>query len=92
MKIKVAIISVLGFLVFFSCEKKQTNYDYIEGFTQGTTYHITYCSDNAKVEKTKVDSILNDFDLSLSTYKPQSIISKINRNEKNIVQFRTGPS
>ena len=85
MKIKLVLVSVLAFAVLNSCVNEKTNYDYIEGFTQGTTYHITYCTDFAKIDKSEVDSILHDFDLSLSTYKPESIISKINRNEKNIL-------
>jgi len=34
--------------------------------------------------KKEIDSILHDFDLSVSTYNPNSIITKINTNQKNV--------
>ena len=33
----------------------------------------------------KVEKILDDFDMSLSTYKDSSIVSRINRNEDAVV-------
>lgn len=56
----------------------------IEGFAQGTTYHISYVDTQNRNFQTEIDSILNAFDLSVSTYKPNSIISRINANEKNV--------
>ena len=56
----------------------------VEGFAQGTTYHITYLDANERFFKNEIDSILHNFDLSLSTYNPSSIISKINTNQKNV--------
>lgn len=57
----------------------------IEGEAQGTTYHITYF-DNAKRDfKPEIVQILKDFDLSVSTYIPNSIISRINSNEANVI-------
>lgn len=51
------------------------------GYAQGTTYSITYFSRNNINYQKEVDSILKAFDMSLSTYKDQSIISRINRND-----------
>jgi thiamine biosynthesis lipoprotein len=56
----------------------------VEGFAQGTTYHITYLDEKERFFKNEIDSILHDFDLSVSTYNPNSIISKINSNKKNV--------
>ena len=56
----------------------------VEGFAQGTTYHITYLDEKERFFKNEIDSILHDFDLSVSTYNPNSIISKINTNQKNV--------
>lgn len=72
---------IIIIILFFSCEETKEFYK-IEGEIQGTTYHITYegFHDNLKNE---VDSILHDFDMSLSTYEPNSIISQINQG-KNI--------
>lgn len=62
----------------------QFNHTYLmEGFAQGTTYHITYIDSTYKFIRLQeeVDSILNDFDNSVSTYNPSSIISRINSNQ-----------
>ena len=56
----------------------------IEGFAQGTTYHITYFDDQERDFQPEIDKILQDFDLSVSTYIPNSIISRINSNQKNV--------
>lgn len=56
----------------------------IEGKAQGTTYHITYFDSKNRNLQPEIERILKDFDLSVSTYIPNSIISKINRNEKNV--------
>jgi len=56
----------------------------VSGFTQGTTYHITFETRSARDLKPLIDSILQDFDYSLSAYIPNSIITKINQNEPGI--------
>ncbi len=56
-----------------------------EGYAQGTTYHITYFDKKNRDFQPEVEKILADFDKSVSTYLPTSIISRINRNEKNVV-------
>ncbi|WP_310560589.1 FAD:protein FMN transferase [Flavobacterium sp.] len=57
----------------------------IEGEAQGTTYHITYFDPQNRDFQPEIVQILKDFDLSVSTYIPNSIISRINSNEKNVV-------
>ncbi len=59
----------------------------IAGFTQGTSYHITYQapgSDSVNYQP-EIDTLLHRFDLSLSTYVPHSVISRVNRNEPHVV-------
>ena len=51
------------------------------GSTQGTTYNIRYMSTNAIDYQSDIDSVLHAVDLSMSNYKEESTISKINRNE-----------
>ncbi|MCF6367188.1 MAG: FAD:protein FMN transferase [Bacteroidales bacterium] len=67
------IISIL----FSSCGES-TEFYKIAGETQGTTYHIMFEGKQPDF-KQGVDSVLRDFDMSLSTYEPNSIISKINQ-------------
>lgn len=75
----------LFFLFFTISGIAQKDLMLVEGFAQGTTYHITYLDKNERFFKTEIDSILHDFDLSVSTYNPNSIISKINANRENVV-------
>lgn len=56
----------------------------IQGEAQGTTYHITYFDIANRDFKPEIVQILKDFDLSVSTYIPNSIISRINSNQKNV--------
>ncbi len=55
------------------------------GRAQGTTYHITYFDLKNRDFHAEIEKILSDFDKSVSTYIPNSIISRINSNQKNVV-------
>lgn len=72
-------------IVLFSCKPDTGELIKISGEAQGTTYHISYYGDNNVSYKIAVDSIFKKIDSSLSTYLPASIISRINRNEKDIL-------
>ncbi len=64
----------------------------LQGFTQGTTYHITYQHPTETDLTEQIDSLLRNFDASLSSYDSTSIISAINRNDlgvKTDSMFRT---
>ena len=50
----------------------------INGIAQGTTYTASYFATDSLVTKAQIDSILNVIDLSMSLYKPQSLINKFN--------------
>jgi len=57
----------------------------IEGNAQGTTYHIMYFDKQNRDFELEIEQILKDFDLSVSTYIPNSIILRINSNDKNVI-------
>lgn len=76
MKKYILFISIVG-IIFFSCQKTSEFYK-IAGETQGTTYHMIYEGEHPKLKK-QVDSLLQVFDMSLSTYEPYSTISKVNQ-------------
>jgi len=59
----------------------QGDYHSLQGFAQGTTYHITYQHPTETDLQYNIDSILRNFDASLSSYDSSSIISAINRND-----------
>jgi thiamine biosynthesis lipoprotein len=70
-------------LLLFSCGTIPTNKSLVSnfGYTQGTTYNIRYMSPNGEDLKNDINRVLQQVDYSLSTYKTESTISKINRNE-----------
>jgi len=72
--------------ITYSCRPYQQRGYYVslEGPTEGTSYHITYESKDSINYQSEVDSMLRQFDLSLSTYEPASIISRINRDEPDV--------
>ena len=65
----------------------------LDGFAQGTTYHIIYkqpyslgffLNRNMHDYQEEIDSLLKEFDKSLSVYLPESVISRINYNDKDV--------
>ena len=75
----------IAFLLLSIVYKAQTDPFKIEGYAQGTTYHISYFDIQNRDLSKEIEKILKDFDQSVSTYVPSSIISRINKNEKNVV-------
>ena len=74
----------LIFLLFFTIVNSQNQPVKVDGEAQGTTYHISYFDTKNRDFKPEIVQILKDFDLSVSTYIPNSIISRINSNQKNV--------
>lgn len=74
------ILLLIGSLWVITNNQKKLEYKKIQGSIFGTIYAITYQSDLDIKED--VTQELNRFDYSLSPFKEQSIISKVNRNEK----------
>ena len=60
--------------------KPKVEYIHNEGKTQGTFYSATYLQPEGIDLQSKIEEKLQQFDLSLSTYNPNSIISQINNN------------
>lgn len=86
---KAIIYLILGLLFLaaaFIYKSKQpeseTKVEYIhnKGKTQGTFYSATYFQPEGIDLQPKIEARLHEFDLSLSTYNPTSIISQINQN------------
>ena len=84
MKLLIFACTVLIVTIWGCSSDKPANYRKISGFTQGTTYHITY-EDKANLDFTEaVDSIFKKFDLIFSQYIPNSIVSRINHNDPTV--------
>lgn len=80
---QVLILLIVGIL--YSCGKNPPSHNYLEGEAFGTTYHIQVYSQDQGDLKTGVDSVINALNHSLSTYIPDSDISKINRGDSTVV-------
>ena len=79
---KVWSFIILIFLLI-SCESEKSNSILVSDFgqTQGTYYHIKYMIEDGESLKKNIDSLLIVIDNSLSTYNPNSLISRINNGE-----------
>jgi len=84
---KKVLFIFLAFASLLGCNTapKQKQYVYFEGLTQGTFYHVKYFDSDMQNFQPQIDSLLANFDLSLSTYIPNSIISRMNRNEADVL-------
>lgn len=76
------LVGVLFLLGLFGCSN-ESKIDTIElnGFAQGTTYHIVYINSNGDNYQRAIDSLLIEIDNSLSTYNKKSIITKFNQTD-----------
>ena len=74
---------ILVFITFFSCsELKKTS---LSGFIFGTSYNIQFYSSGNSNYSNEIVDIFKEIDMSMSTYKKTSIISRVNNN--NSVQL-----
>jgi thiamine biosynthesis lipoprotein len=74
--IKIVLVAVI-ITLSWACQP-QKEYIRTEGLIFGTIYHMSY--ESAEDLSDTIQSTLNAFDWSMSTYKEASVISKINRN------------
>ena len=73
-------------MVMIACQPSVNEKVYlIEGEAQGSTYHIKYIAERDENLKPAIDSILEVIDRSMSTYRPDSAISKINQGDTTVV-------
>jgi FAD:protein FMN transferase len=86
MKVFKPFCSLVVVLLFFSCQQEsKPTFFIIQGEAQGSTYAIKYIANEEVTSKSEIDSLLTAFDLSLSTYRPDSKISKINAGDSTVV-------
>lgn len=76
---KVIIFLLLATSVW-SCQEKRTE---INGTAQGTYYYISYYSASGENLKQEIDSILDTYNQSVSTYEENSVINRFNRNHNS---------
>ena len=75
---KIILAAGLWILMFTAC-RKQKQYFEESGSVFHTIYHIKY--EGSEILTEKIDAEFQKFNLSLNPFNPNSIISKVNRNE-----------
>lgn len=78
-------IIFLAILMVSGCKPVKSEYRKVTGFAQGSDYHITYEDRKGKDYSEEITALLKKFDKSLSIYDSTSIVSRINRNEPDVV-------
>ncbi|NNC49759.1 MAG: FAD:protein FMN transferase [Flaviramulus sp.] len=77
------ILLVFLITIGFSCKKSEVKNTKLSGSVFGTSYSIIY---DSKINyETQFDSLFYVINKSLSTYQVNSDISKLNRNESNVI-------
>ncbi|MBI9034444.1 MAG: FAD:protein FMN transferase [Bacteroidales bacterium] len=77
------IIIVSAVLIMASCtqQKPQLQRQELIGQAQGTYFRIVYYDTTMTISNVEVDSLLDAFNYSASTYQKNSVISRVNANE-----------
>ena len=79
---KLPVVVLINFFLLNSCINE--NIIPIIKFTgeaQGTYYAVTYFDTSGRNFQNEIDSLLDAFDQSVSVWVPNSVISKVNRND-----------
>ena len=84
MSIKSTLLYFFLFIALSFCTLAQ-KFIKINGFTQGTTYSLTFGADNSSFFQKGIDSILSQIDQTFSSYNKNSILNKININQQDVV-------
>ncbi|MBN2614471.1 MAG: FAD:protein FMN transferase [Bacteroidales bacterium] len=78
------MLSVMA-VSFSGCAPDNEHRVNLKGSAQGTYYNITYYDAQNRNFHAQIDSILNAFDMSCSLWKPNSVISRVNRDDSTVV-------
>lgn len=82
---RISILIVFALTLLNCTQKDGSSYERMTGEAFGTSYNITLRSDSSNVEQRQIDSLIITVNKSLSTYDPNSLISRINRGESDVV-------
>jgi thiamine biosynthesis lipoprotein len=78
------LLGVFSLLLLASCGSGYHK-DFVAGDALGTTYNITYITEDPLELQNQFDSVFRAVNRSMSTYLPDSDISRINRGDSTIV-------
>jgi len=85
MKNQIIPVLILAILISGCSGQQSPKKMSIAGEAQGTYYAITYYDVQERNLQPKVDSLLQSFDQSVSLWVDQSILSKVNRGDTNVL-------
>jgi len=87
LKFKNSLFLIVFVSLLFSCKEHKQEFvrNDANGAALGTTYNLIYFSDKTLDLKLQIDSVFAVINQSLSTYIPESDISKINRGDSILV-------
>ena len=71
-----------------SNEHKEITYLQLEGYAQGTTYHIVYKDSLNRNLQAEIDRMLRVVDSSVSNYKPYSLITQFSELRDTTTWFQ----
>ena len=77
---KYILLSLVALFLVSSCTRQPQNV-ILNGFAQGSTYHIVIAQDTTAGIMNSIDSLINRIDKSLSIYNSSSLLSKVNANQ-----------
>jgi thiamine biosynthesis lipoprotein len=80
----ISLIILLISILFVACDKNG-KYVFNQGFDHGTTYHITYENPDGTDLEEGIVQVMKKVNNSLSTFDPNSIISKVNQNRGTVL-------
>lgn len=80
------ILFLVIFTLLWSCAKEtQSQFQRLEGLAFGTTFSLSIDDAEKKVSESDIDSLIYIMNKSLSTYIPNSDISRINKGDSTVV-------
>lgn len=74
------LFALAVFMLFYT-PKKKSQYQHRDGFIFGTVYSVTYSNPENQDLSLQINSALEAVNASLSMFKPESTISKVNNNQ-----------
>jgi len=79
MKSFLPVFTIVFSLFWIGCGEKEQTFYKLTGPTMGTTYHITIQTDQPEAMQKSIDSILADFNYSMSAYIDSSTLTYFNK-------------
>lgn len=88
MRIFITLLSIL--VVLLGCDSQNPSSEKLKkysfrGFVEGTTYSVSYLSNEESLSQEKFQALIAEFEKSCSIYDSGSLISRINRSETDSI-------